>query len=72
LCDAAEYIQRLPKSEQHKPHWQLATETLINTAEGRDLLFDARVAMTRALTHDKPAPDPARRTKPSKPVIIIG
>lgn len=48
LEDAALFIQRLPKADQQRPHWQLAVETLINTAEGRDLIFDVRVAMTKA------------------------
>jgi hypothetical protein len=49
LEDAARYIQRLPKAEQQRPHWQLAVETLIDCAEGRDFLMRARIGMLRAL-----------------------
>lgn len=60
LEDAAQFIQRLPKADQQRPHWQLAVETLINTAEGCDLMFRARIAVMRALAHGKslPAPEP--------------
>ena len=34
-------------------HWQLAVETLINSAEGRDFLMHARIADFRALNHSK-------------------
>ncbi|HMI00526.1 MAG TPA: hypothetical protein VK577_28765, partial [Bradyrhizobium sp.] len=30
---------------QESPHWQLAIETLINTAEGRDFTMHARIAV---------------------------
>ena len=38
---AARFIQKLPKAEALRPHWQLAVETLINTAEGRDFFMHA-------------------------------
>jgi hypothetical protein len=49
LEDAARYIQRLPKAEQQRPHWQLAVETLVDCAERRDFLMRARIGMLRAL-----------------------
>jgi hypothetical protein len=61
LEDAARYIQNLPKAEQLKPHWQLAVETLINTAEGRDFLFHANIAVRKALNHGKPKPERERK-----------
>lgn len=36
LDDAARFIQKLPKAEQQRAHWQLAVQTLIDCAEGRD------------------------------------
>lgn len=61
--DAARYIQKLPKAEQQKPHWQLAVETLINTAEGRDFLFHANIAVRKALNHGKPEPEREKRKR---------
>ena len=71
LKDAALYIQALTKREQNLPHWQLAIETLINTAEGRDLIFHANIAMLKALHHDKPAPPTAPRRKAVKRFNVI-
>lgn len=71
LRDAALFIQRLPKSEQQKPHWQLAVQTLINTAEGRDLTFHANVAMLKALHHGKPPPPSSPRRTPTKRFKIV-
>jgi hypothetical protein len=56
LRDAAEYITRLPKPEQAKPHWQAAAEALLMAAEGTGPLLHARVGMLRALHHGKPEP----------------
>jgi hypothetical protein len=53
LEDAARYVQKLPKKEQDQPHWQTATLTLINIAEGRDFLFHPNAAIT--LTRSRPA-----------------
>jgi len=47
----------------------LAVETLINCAEGRDLLFHARVAVLRALHHDEPDPTPRRKQAKSYTAI---
>jgi hypothetical protein len=54
LRDAADLIQKLPKAEQSKPHWQAATEALILAAEGRGPMLHARVGMLRAMNHGKP------------------
>jgi hypothetical protein len=51
LRDAADYIQKLPKAEQTKTHWQAAIEALIMAAEGRGPLLHARVGMLRAMHH---------------------
>ena len=71
LEDAARYIQRLPNRERDLPHWQTATLTLINTAEGRDLLFHANAAMLQALHHGKAAPAIAPRRKAAKAYKIV-
>ena len=52
LQDAADYIMKLPKSEQNLEEWQTATEILIRTAEGRDFLMHARIGMLRALNRN--------------------
>jgi hypothetical protein len=58
LKTPARYIQLLQnKDEQQRPNWQLAVETLISAAEGRDFLMHARRGMLRALSHGKPNPD---------------
>jgi hypothetical protein len=49
LRDAAKYIQKLPKAEHDKAHWQTAGECLIAAAEGRGPLLHARSGMLRAL-----------------------
>jgi hypothetical protein len=45
LRDAAKYIQKLPKAEHDKAHWQTAGECLIAAAEGRGPLLHARSGM---------------------------
>ena len=70
LRDAASYIQKLPKAEQHQPHWQTAIEILIATAEGRDFHMHARIAMLRALNHGRPAPAGPRK-KPARRYRVI-
>lgn len=71
LEDAARFIQKLPKAEQQKPHWQIATEILIGAAEGRDFLMHARIAMLKAINADKPRPEPTPRKKRAKAYRII-
>jgi hypothetical protein len=63
LKDAARYIQKLPKAEQQREHWQLATAILIDAAEGRDFIMHARVGMLRALNHGKPGEIMQRRKR---------
>jgi hypothetical protein len=71
LEDAARFAQKLPKTEQQRPHWQLAVETLINAAEGRDFLIHARIAMLKALNHGKPDPTTTPRRKAAKKYKIV-
>ena len=71
LEDAARYIQRLPNRERDLPHWQTATLTLINTAEGRDFLFHANAAMLQALNHGKAAPVTSPRRKAAKAYKVV-
>jgi hypothetical protein len=71
LRDAAEYIQKLPKAEQHKPHWQAACEALIMAAEDRGPLMHARVGMLRALNVGKPDPKLSPKKKRVKKYNIV-
>jgi hypothetical protein len=52
LKDAAAYIMKLPKGEQHFEEWQAATEALIMAAEDRGPLMHARIAVLRALNRN--------------------
>lgn len=56
LRDAANFILKLPKSEQIKPHWQAAGEAVMMAAEGRGPLLHARIGMLRALNFGKDKP----------------
>jgi len=49
LRDAGEFIQALPPRQQKAAPWQTATRILIATAEGRDFVMHARIAVVRAL-----------------------
>jgi len=71
LEDAAGYIMKLPKAEQKLRHWQTAGEILIKTAEGRDFLMHARIAMLQAIHHGKPETPPAPRRKRPKAYRIL-
>jgi hypothetical protein len=52
LEDAARYIQKLPRAEQAKTHWQTAVEHLIHAAErGPAWLMFAQMGMLKALHH---------------------
>jgi hypothetical protein len=54
LQQAADYIMKLPKSEQGEARWQIAVENLIRAAEtGGGWLMFARIAMMRALYPDQ-------------------
>jgi hypothetical protein len=52
LRDAAAYIMKLPKAEQHLVEWQAATEALMMAAEDRGPLMHARIGVLRALNRN--------------------
>lgn len=53
LKEAADFIMRLPETEQQELRWQTAIEMLINAAEtGGGWLLFARIGMLRALNAD--------------------
>jgi hypothetical protein len=52
LRDAAAYIMKLPRGEQHLEEWQTATEALITAAEDRGPLMHARIGVLRALNRN--------------------
>ena len=62
---------RLPKKVHDAPHWQLAMEQLIDAADGRNFIMHARIAVLKALNHEKPAPAPAPRRKRAKVYQIV-
>jgi hypothetical protein len=66
LRDAAAYIMKLPKAEQHLDEWQAATEALMMAAEDRGPLMHARIGMLRALNRNvERAFDQSRKDKHS-------
>jgi hypothetical protein len=71
LRDAANYIMKLPKADQAKPHWQAAAEAVLMAAEDRGPLLHARVGMLRALNHGKPVPTQTPRRKVAKAYKIV-
>jgi len=65
LKDAADYIMKLPKTEQNLPEWQTAISCLIGAAEGRDFLMHAQIGMLRALNRNvERVFDPSRKDTP--------
>jgi hypothetical protein len=52
LKDAAAYIMKLSKAEQHLEEWQAATEALLMAAEDRGPLMHARIGVLRALNRN--------------------
>jgi hypothetical protein len=68
LHDAAQFILKLPKAEQNKPHWQAAAEAVMMAAEDRGPLMHADISMKRALNAGKPDPDITPRRKRAKPL----
>jgi hypothetical protein len=52
LKEAAAYIMKLPKGEQHLEEWQAATEALLMAAEDRGPLMHARIGVLRALNRN--------------------
>ena len=63
LKDAADYIMALPKKVHDAPHWQIATEQLIDAAEGRNFIMHARIAVLKALNHGQPVATEPRRKR---------
>ena len=54
LQDAAQFILKLSKTEQSKPHWQAAAQAVMIAAEDRGPLMHADVGMKRTLNAGKP------------------
>ena len=52
LKDAAAYIMKLTKAEQHLEEWQTVTEALMMAAEDRGPLMHARIGVLRALNRN--------------------
>ena len=72
LRDAANYVTKLPKAEQAKPHWQDAVEHLIKAAEGEPAwLMFAEMFMLKALHHGRPEPVKEPRQKVVKRFRIV-
>jgi hypothetical protein len=62
LKDAADYITKLPKAEQHHPAWQAAVEALILVAETDGPTMFARIGVMLALNRDhRPTSEPRRK-----------
>jgi hypothetical protein len=72
LRQAASYIQKLPKAEQAKTHWQDAVEHLIKAAEGSPgwMMF-AEMFMLKALHHGRPEPEKEPRRKTVKVYRVV-
>jgi hypothetical protein len=49
LEDAAKYIQKLPKGEQHLAEWQAAVEAMLLVVEHNGPAMFARIGFMRAL-----------------------
>ena len=49
LRDAADYIMKLPKAEQHLEQWQAAVEALLLVVELNGPTMMARIGIMRAL-----------------------
>lgn len=71
LRDAANYIMKLPKAEQEKPHWQLAADVVLQAAEGRGPMLHAVVGMNKALEFGKPPPKKEPRRKAVKKYRVV-
>jgi hypothetical protein len=52
LKDAANYIQKLPKAEQHLEAWQAAVEALLLVVEMSGPTMMARIGVLRALNRN--------------------
>jgi hypothetical protein len=51
LSCAARFITKLSNAEQESQYWQLAIEQLIDAAEGRNSVMDARIGLVKALSY---------------------
>ena len=64
LKHAANYIQKLPKAEQHLEEWQAAVEALLLVVELNGPTMMARIGVLRALNrHVERVFDPSRKEK---------
>ena len=62
LCDAAQYITKLPKAEYDADEWQAAMEALLLVAELDGPPMFARIGVMRALNrHVERVFDPSRK-----------
>jgi hypothetical protein len=65
LRQAADYIAARPAHEAEADHWQLAIEILISAADHGGIVMLARIAVLRALNHDRPV---TYRTRSKDPI----
>ena len=61
LRDAGKYIEKLPKKTHDLPEWRTAIRLLLLTAEGKDSIIHARIAMMKALYPGERTFDPTRK-----------
>ena len=66
LRDAGEYIQVLPRAKYKQPEWEVAAEMLSAAVEGSGPLMFAEIAMRKAVSAGKPAPEPTPPRRPKK------
>ncbi len=52
LKDAADYIMKLPKTEQQLEEWQTAIHCLLGAAEGREPVLHSRIGVLPALNRN--------------------
>ena len=61
LREAGAYIEKLPRKTHDRPKWLTAIRILLATAEGKDSILHARIAMMKALYPGDRAFDPTRK-----------
>ena len=66
LRDAGDYIQALPGAKHKRPEWQIAAEMVLAAVEGSGPLMFAEIAMRKAVSAGKPAPEPTPSRRPKK------
>jgi hypothetical protein len=69
LREAADHIVSLSPRETKQEHWQTAIASLLAAAKKRGPLMMARIAMTKALGHEKASP--SARLRAAKRFTII-